>query len=943
MATPVIRTYGLAESDGTSANIYLSPDLGDSWFLAATVNETAVFDLKCDPDFGGSAVLAAADGMYYTRDGGYTWTKSVGPYTATGGNFKQIAYVDSDIVLAIGDNHIIRSVDGGIYFIDVAATADLYGPAALGYSIYFADQYKGIVGVEDKVYVTADGGNSWTVGNANVAIFSGEPVYSVAMNSDFLTINVATINRVYRSTDFATTFGLPTFVASFVFSNRQKLLRYSDTNYYLLSNNNGEILISINGGSTWTSQSTIAGAYGSNNIIDLHFYTATTGLILPDATSVRKTTDSGITTNSIIVDGGAKMIAVAAAEYTCGNCPPGYTTNPEFPNKCIKLTNSPFLCNTGCYNPAQGTCTETSGSCLSDIIFIMDNSRSVSDEAFPEQAQEMLQQKSLLTTTANILNNNGLLDSLTGLQIGLVDFTTYYPTGAVLDFGLTDNINTIVNGINNVIDYNSGGTTTKDAFRVAINELVTNGRPGVPGTIVLVTDGPPNEARQAYTYNGLSYPWTLSNDGNDQSLYPPEIRSLCDSLKTDGYTVILVVLGTNNERNLVKASIGSTSTDPIYSTVDGVDYQYEAEFENAPSLAEALSNILCISSTPVSCPTGWNLVTNSQDPECINAYCSQTIIEPLIKCCFLLEDCQGILPDIYTETDLTEIAADNLIIKIEDIEFFPDVSNTCWEVTDLSGDGTFCNQNQILPVTVSSSFANCAICIPRYKFTNCQDCEVFLYSTQDFEILANTNQVVTLDEYPNTCWVVSRTYDYPYVSELVTVNTTYNNCADCLPDYYELINCNNDDISIVVNDPDFAQHVGKVVEIFGYPGLCWSVNEMSCDCINVIVRHPSSGDFTFTLNSSGTFNGKNVYYLSILGNDYGIGWNNELNRWELFDVITAEAASYSTRQSNCPFDGAWVAGTLQVISIQPCIEDIYDVSIVKVYPNCPCCLTNNCI
>lgn len=934
MAAPVIRTYGLAESNGTSANIYLSPDLGDSWFLAATVNETAVFDLKCDPNFGGSAVLAAADGMYYTKDGGYTWTKSVGTYTATGGNFKQIAYVDSNTVYAIGDNHIIKSVDGGIYFVDLVTTASLYGPGALGYSIYFADEFKGIVGVEQKVYVTADGGNSWTVGNANVAIRPGEPVYSVAMNSDFVTINVATINRIYKSTDFAATFVL-TEIASFVFTNRQKLFRYSDSVYYFLSNNDGEIAVSVDGGSTWTTQSNIAGAYGSNNIIDLHFYTATTGLILPDATSVRKTTDSGITTNSIIVDGGAKMIAVAASEHTCGECPPGYDLVNNI--YCIKRIDTPFLCEDGCYNPAEGVCIETPASCMSDIMFIMDNSSSVSDLDFPEQAQEMQQQKNLLIAVANNLNDAGLLDSVNGLQIGLVDFTTFYATGAQLQFGLTDNINTIVNGITGVVDLDSGGTTTKDGFREAINELIANGRLGASRTILLVTDGPPNEARQSFTYNGITYSWTISVPGQQQSYYPPEIKSLCDSLKQDGYTIILVVLGTTNERNLVKASIGSTSDNPIYSTVDDIDFQYEAEFENAPTLAEALSNVLCISSTPVSCPEGWTLVTDGSDPKCINAYCRQTIIEPLIQCCFLLEDCQGILPDIYTQTDLTQIAEDNLIIKIEG---YP---NTCWEVTDLSGEDTFCNFNQVIPVTVTSSFASCDICIPRYKFTNCQDCEVFIYSTQDFETLANTNQVVTLDEYPNTCWVVSRTYDYPYTPELVTVDTTHNNCADCLPDYYELINCNNDDISIVVNDSTFAQHVGKVVEILGYSGLCWSVNEMSCDCINVIVRHPSSGDYTFTLNSVGTLNNKNVYYLTILGTDYGIGWNDELNRWELFDVITEEAASYSSRQSDCPFDGAWVAGTLQVISSQPCIDDIYDVSIVKVYPNCPCCLTNNCI
>jgi len=944
MPNPVIRTYGLAESDGTSANIYLSPDLGDSWFLAATVNETAVFDLKCDPDFGGSAVLAAADGMYYTKDGGYTWTKSVGTYTATGGNFKQIAYVDSNTVYAIGDNHIIKSVNGGVYFVDLVTTASLYGPGALGYSIYFADQFKGIVGVEQKVYVTTDGGISWTVGNADVAIRPGEPVYSVAMNSDFVTINVATINRIYKSTDFAATF-VQTEVASVVFTNRQKLFRYSDSVYYFLSNNDGEIAVSADGGSTWTSQSNIAGAYGSNNIIDLHFYTATTGLILPDATSVRKTTNSGITTNSIIVDGGARMIAVAASEHTCGECPPGYEINPARPNECIERIDTPFLCNGGCYDVASQSCI-TSGDCISDIMFVMDCSMSVEDPN-DYDVYEMQEQLTLVQSIADTLNNNGELNSVTGNQIGIVGFSTgidsppYPIAGADLTQGLTDNIALITTGINDIDLLPQGITNTIDGLCLAVNELETNGRPGASKTIVLVTDGPPTACDNGCTYAGVSYVCG-ANGGHALN-----VQSLCTSLKLNGYTIILVILGELSERTFVKDSIGSnvdSGQEPIYSTVNGIPYQYEADFNTAQTLAPILSTSLCSTFTSESCPEGYQQIgVYDIVQQCLTVFCRIENKVGLIQCCYELVDCQGILPNIYTETILANYAEDNLIIKIDNIPGYPDLSNTCWTVSDLSGEDTFCDGNQVVPVTVTSSFASCAACIPVYKFTNCQDCEVFIYSTQDFGTLANTNQVVTLDEYPNTCWVVSRTNDFPYVPELVTVNTTHNNCADCLPDYYELINCNNDDISIVVNDPAFAQHVGKVVEIIGYPGLCWSVNEMSCDCINVIVRHPSSGDYTFTLNSAGTLNEKNVYYLTILGTDYGIGWNDELNRWELFNVLTEEAASYSSRQSDCPFDGAWVEGTLQVISIQPCIDDIYDVSIVKVYPNCPCCLTNNCI
>ena len=142
ITSSIIRTYVLAESDGTEANVYLSSDLGDSWFLSGTIKESAVFDIKADPTYGGSAVVGAADGIYYTKDGGYTWTKALGTYTSANGNFKQISYVDTDYVFAIGDNHIVFSQTGGTYFTDLVSTSSLYGVGALGYSIFFIDQFK---------------------------------------------------------------------------------------------------------------------------------------------------------------------------------------------------------------------------------------------------------------------------------------------------------------------------------------------------------------------------------------------------------------------------------------------------------------------------------------------------------------------------------------------------------------------------------------------------------------------------------------------------------------------------------------------------------------------------------------------------------------------------------------------------------------------------------
>jgi len=940
-----IRTYALTESDAGVAEIYLSADQGETWFLGGSINETEVFDIKADPTYGGSAVVGAADGIYYTKDGGYTWTKAVGTYTATGGNFKQISYVDSDYVFAIGDNHVVFSQNGGIYFEDLVDTASLYGPGALGYSIYFADQFKGVIGIEDKVYITADSGTSWVPGNGDVELIAGEPVYSVAMNSDFTTINAATINNALQSTDFGATFGI-TYTAPGVFGNRQRLLRYSDSVYYLLSNNDGAIELSIDSGLTWNNQNNIVGSYIKNNIIDLLFYTATTGLFAPDATDVRKTTDSGITLTDYPVGASKAVISVSAASETCGTCPTGFIYNQQT-NTCTKTQNSGYLCSGGYFNPANSTCNSDS-DCISDIMFVVDISSSVkgppnfSGQAPPQNDPEYGEaqtQINLLKTITQNLDNNGQLDPLAN-QIGVVQFSNNLTNGANLEQGLTSNYSLLEPAIETIQARVTGGTTTINGICAAVSELETNNRPGASKTIVLFTDGAPNECRTSMSspaciYDGVTYPCIINslNDTAQQKWanHSPVVKSLCNSLKNNGYTIILVILGTPEEIDEVKLYIGSDSDDPIYSTVNGVDYQFVAEWSDAQTLSTVLSNTLCINSEEVSCPEGWNLVVTNTNPA--NAYCSFTQSIPLIKCCFVLRTCDAD-DSITTNTDLT-----NYLGSVIQIAEYPDI---CWTIIDVSGVGGFCDNNNDQPVTVTSSYDTCEECIPRYKLVNCQDYNVYIYSTQDLSSYVGTNNIVTLDEYPNTCWVVSRTADFPYVSEIVTVGSTYKNCSTCLPDYYKLTNCNNNSIFIYVDNASFEQYLNKSIQIKNYPGICWKVETPDCQCIRVSIKPEGGPAVEYELTAITTLNGKNIYIVEISGTEYAIAWNNEQKRWELYNNTTGEVLSYSLNQSNCPFDGAWTKGDLQVLYVQPCINNIYFVEVDKVYINCECCL-NNCV
>lgn len=278
----------------------------------------------------------------------------------------------------------------------------------------------------------------------------------------------------------------------------------------------------------------------------------------------------------------------------------------------------------------------------------------------------------------------------------------------------------------------------------------------------------------------------------------------------------------------------------------------------------------------------------------LRGYCKcleQLFVRP---CCYQLNDCKGSAESIITQTDLLEYFEAGNIIKIQG-------SDICWEIENL---GEICDSST--DVIVTAVFADCIVCDPSFSLYNCKDENVILYTAQDLsQYQGSTIQVA---EYPGECWQVGPNTKVEFTPEDVTLATEFQTCAICNPPIYQLNNCFNDQ-SFILTDSDLLNLVGKTISIQGYPGLCFTVTEPTCQCLRVtgIFDIESGVEETIDVTASTVLvNGRYQYLFTANGDDYSIVWNSTDNQWEFYNVTTSTLLAYSPIDSPCPYTSYWV-------------------------------------
>ena len=178
--------------------------------------------------------------------------------------------------------------------------------------------------------------------------------------------------------------------------------------------------------------------------------------------------------------------------------------------------------------------------------------------------------------------------------------------------------------------------------------------------------------------------------------------------------------------------------------------------------------------------------------------------------CYVLEDCDNILPNIYTTKVSLGIYA--IIGAVVIIEGYPD---TCWEVADT----VVCDC--AIDVTVFQYFLDCPTCkgISKYKLTNCDSPTTIIYTSSNLS--AYVNQVIVREDCPG-CWLVQEVDKIPS-DVIITVAASYINCVECARTYYLLEDCSGL-LPDAITYTDLSAYVGNVIKLEYCPETCWEVS-----------------------------------------------------------------------------------------------------------------------
>jgi len=180
--------------------------------------------------------------------------------------------------------------------------------------------------------------------------------------------------------------------------------------------------------------------------------------------------------------------------------------------------------------------------------------------------------------------------------------------------------------------------------------------------------------------------------------------------------------------------------------------------------------------------------------------------------CFKLSSCEPGIEGITSNTQLlNQYYINNNIVTLNGYD-------GCWRVEDRYIGNCECG----VPVTVLTSFKSCEECLPvvAYKFTNCENPALVLYSSQDYSQYVG----LSIEEGCNKqCYSVSQIDYAPPVESLVQINRSFDGCVECLGKYYLLSDCSGL-LPDVITSTNLENYLDQVIKIKNCD-TCWQVSE----------------------------------------------------------------------------------------------------------------------
>lgn len=935
------RSYILIQ--GTNG-YYISDDLGLTWTLVSStsINTSVADDIGPSP-FNLNKILIINDNdIYLSENAGAAFDP---PSTIAG---REIIYASPDVVVTGGikrddatGSHISISYNAGATFSDTVDLSNLFDYPGANYTnitvmgIHFPNPgigYAAVTGNEQDptadqlVARSTTGGLTWSDAivipgsegtiRAVTCDFENDSVIYAIGPEDQPTGKLYKINRTLSDAPVEVLTGIT--VGNVGDTNVTKFSSVPNLpNQIYFLDSAGDLYYSDDSGSTWTLKTNVGLDKVDISVIDANI------ILILGAGAVARSEDSGATFTDITNSNWGKPAAVDYNNsFLCNECPPGYTRNSTT-KLCELYTLGGPLCNPPyfLYGP-NGQCALPSTIQPSNIVYAIDNSGSV-------DANELVYFKEFINILTGKLEERLLLGSI---KVAVVHWSTTACLG--LDF-TSDKaaIDASVDEITSCPDClgaDCGGSTNHiAAFCTSINALYTesNSRSNAENILIVFTDGSNNVADSCdLTALGLSP--TATDFGADFLNLAKDAKA---NLAGKGVKIMTCVVGNRVDREDVRKQFVDTpiadGLDP-YPSLDenGDPYYFDAgDFNQAQFVAEQLILGLGAQFSPsLDCPPD---CTKVPGPDNLG-YCECLSATPYLPCQYKLEDCQDLAIPIITDSDLEYYYTNDKIITING-------SDVCWNIIKLDEADFIPDPTTVL---VAKNYAQCSECMTSYKLVNCKDPNNVLYTVVDFS--AVVDKIVKVQEYPDECWTVVLNTDTTYTPVTLTVSgTPYETCISCNPTKYQLTNCLND-MAFIISDTDLSAYMNKVIRAVGFPGICFSITEPQCKCINVTVNGVS-----YTVMADAVkFNGKNKYTFQTNDlTDMVIAWNSNPDRWEVFDPNNLTVYAYNTVSTDCPFSSSWTTestSSYTVSSVAYCYSEVYSITVDQEFPNCQYCI--NC-
>jgi photosystem II stability/assembly factor-like uncharacterized protein len=215
-----------------------------------------------------------------TTDGGETWS-TILPVSGEIDGLQAVCFLNDNVGFAGGwNNYFIKTTDGGASWTNITVGSNIWYFT----DIEFWDSNNGVAiaqmdGSGQPVFITNDGGNTWTQATSGVDQVPFDITYASA-NILYLVGNTGTISK---STDGGYTWSNIYSTSGLLFS-----IDFQGSSFGVAGGEDGKMLATTNGGSSWSSYAT-----GYENLWAAKAFTGDSAYIGGTDENIYKTTDGG--------------------------------------------------------------------------------------------------------------------------------------------------------------------------------------------------------------------------------------------------------------------------------------------------------------------------------------------------------------------------------------------------------------------------------------------------------------------------------------------------------------------------------------------------------------------------------------------------------------------------------------------------------------------------